>query len=40
MKANKFIVIHEKTNEGDCIFIPYYTWSNRGEGKMKVFFEK
>jgi len=33
-------VIRKKTNEGDCILIPYYTWSNRGVGKMKVFFDK
>ena len=33
-------VIREKTNEGDCVLIPYYTWSNRGVGKMKVFFDK
>jgi len=33
-------VIREKTNEGDCVLIPYYTWSNRGCGKMKIFFEK
>jgi DUF1680 family protein len=24
----------------ECMLIPYYAWSNRGIGKMKVFFEK
>jgi DUF1680 family protein len=33
-------VIIEKTIGGDCILIPYYTWSNRGIGKMKVWFDE
>jgi DUF1680 family protein len=32
-------VISEKTDKGECILIPYYTWSNRGVGKMKVWFD-
>jgi DUF1680 family protein len=33
-------VITEKSSEKEYVLIPYYTWSNRGAGKMKVFFEK
>jgi DUF1680 family protein len=32
-------VISEKTGKGECILIPYYIWSNRGVGKMKVWFD-
>ncbi|MDR2805629.1 MAG: glycoside hydrolase family 127 protein, partial [Dysgonamonadaceae bacterium] len=29
-------IIREQTAEGDRVLIPYYAWSNRGAGKMKV----
>jgi DUF1680 family protein len=29
-------LINEHTAAGDRVLIPYYAWSNRGEGKMKV----
>jgi DUF1680 family protein len=29
-------IIHEHTAVGDKVIIPYYAWSNRGAGKMKV----
>jgi DUF1680 family protein len=31
-------VINGKTAGSNYVLIPYYTWSNRGVGKMKVFF--
>jgi DUF1680 family protein len=31
-------VIRGKAAEGDYLLIPYYIWSNRGTGRMKVFF--
>jgi DUF1680 family protein len=33
-------VIKGRTSGGDYLLIPYYSWSNRGVGTMKVFFEK
>jgi DUF1680 family protein len=33
-------VIRGKTVGNDYKLIPYYVWSNRGAGKMKVFFDK
>ncbi len=33
-------VIREKTAGSESLLIPYYTWSNRGIGAMKVFFDK
>jgi DUF1680 family protein len=33
-------VIRGKTAGSDFVLIPYYTWSNRGVGTMKVFFDK
>ena len=32
-------IIHKHNPKNDCTFIPYYTWANRGAGKMKVWFE-
>ncbi|NLA48554.1 MAG: glycoside hydrolase family 127 protein, partial [Bacteroidales bacterium] len=31
-------VIRAKSDGNEHLLIPYYAWSNRGEGKMKVFF--
>lgn len=33
-------VIKKKENAEEFLFIPYYSWSNRGVGRMKVWFEQ
>ncbi len=33
-------VISGETNQASYLFIPYYLWSNRGAGKMKVWYNK
>ncbi|MEG8946304.1 glycoside hydrolase family 127 protein [Rosettibacter firmus] len=38
ISSEKFISLSGKINEKDFILIPYYLWSNRGIGKMKVWF--
>jgi DUF1680 family protein len=37
---NGINVIHEKSGENEYKLIPYYAWSNRGAGKMKVWKDK
>jgi DUF1680 family protein len=37
---NGINVIHEKSGENEYKLIPYYAWSNRGVGKMKVWKNK
>jgi len=34
--SDKVIAIKSKINNKEFTFIPYYIWSNRGVGKMKV----
>ncbi len=36
--SEKFISLRGKIGNDDFILIPYYLWSNRGVGKMKVWF--
>ncbi|MFO7446570.1 MAG: glycoside hydrolase family 127 protein [Ignavibacteriaceae bacterium] len=38
--SEEFISIKGKTDNKDIILIPYYLWSNRGPGNMKVWFAK
>lgn len=38
--SNKVIAIRWKVNNEEFTLIPYYLWSNRGVGKMKVWFPK
>ncbi|MEJ5352509.1 MAG: glycoside hydrolase family 127 protein [Melioribacteraceae bacterium] len=38
IKEEKVISFKGKINNDELILIPYYTWSNRGIGKMKVWF--
>jgi DUF1680 family protein len=33
-------IIRETSANGKTVLIPYYAWSNRGTGKMQVFFDK
>lgn len=40
ISSEKFISLSGKIYEKDFILIPYYLWSNRGIGKMKVWFPK
>ncbi len=34
------ITAQDKSNSRNLVFIPYYSWSNRGVGKMKVWFSR
>lgn len=36
--SDKVVALKGKTQQGDLTLIPYYLWSNRGVGKMKVWF--
>jgi uncharacterized protein len=36
--SEKTITIKGKTNDAEFLLIPYYLWSNRGNGNMKVWF--
>ena len=38
--TEKVIAIKGKINDEEFTLIPYYLWSNRGVGKMKVWFPK
>ncbi|MBU0472963.1 MAG: glycoside hydrolase family 127 protein [Bacteroidetes bacterium] len=38
--SNKVIAIKGKINDEEFTLIPYYLWSNRGVGKMKVWFPR
>ena len=38
--SNKVISIKGKANNREFTLIPYYIWSNRGVGKMKVWFPR
>jgi len=38
--SNKIIAIKGKANDDELELIPYYLWSNRGIGKMKVWFTR
>ena len=38
--SNRVVTIEGKLPEGEFTLIPYYLWSNRGVGKMKVWFPR
>ena len=38
--SEEIISLSGKIDNQKVILIPYYTWSNRGVGKMKVWFQK
>ena len=33
-------VVRKKKGNEEFLFIPYYSWANRGVGRMKVWFEQ
>ncbi|MDH7603850.1 MAG: glycoside hydrolase family 127 protein [Melioribacter sp.] len=40
ISGEKFISLKTKIDESEIKLIPYYVWSNRGIGKMKVWFDR
>jgi len=40
ISGEKFISLKGKIDESEIKLIPYYVWSNRGIGKMKVWFDR
>lgn len=40
IEGEKFIALKCNINNEEVLFIPYYLWSNRGIGKMKVWFPR